>query len=147
MKSGVSGSDCVRHWRPYMRIEPIVLCTVNTYWYILVSLNFIGAEAFFRRVCTVAKSAYWFRHVRPSVRMYQSGFHRTDVCKIWYWWLIWKSIIIIHVWLKWGKISCNLQEDLGIFYCCRRHKLTIKALLFITQYFHIFVNDRQVSNV
>jgi len=45
-KSGVSGSDCVMHWRPYMRIEPTVLGTVNTYWYILVRLNFIGAEVF-----------------------------------------------------------------------------------------------------
>jgi hypothetical protein len=101
-------------------------------------LEFHGSRGFFRGVCTFAKSANWFRHVHLSVRMCRSGFHRTDVCEIWYWWLLRKSVIVIHLWLKWGKISCNLHEDLCVLYCCQRNKLAIKALLFLTQYFHIF---------
>jgi hypothetical protein len=44
--------------------------------------NYIG----FKRVRVVAKSAYWFRHVRPSVRppvrINQRRSHRTDFCEI-----------------------------------------------------------------
>jgi hypothetical protein len=36
----------------------------------------------FRRVRIVAKSAYYIRHVRPSVRMYQRGSHWTDFREI-----------------------------------------------------------------
>ena len=38
---------------------------------------------------------------------------------------------------KIGQISDTLHEDLSMFYCCRRHKFSIKALLYNNQYFGI----------
>ena len=34
-------------------------------------------------------------------------------------------------------MSGTLHEDLSTFYCCRRHKSAIKALLYNSQYFYI----------
>jgi hypothetical protein len=36
------------------------------------------------------------------------------------------------------KISDTLHDALTAFYCCRRHKFSIKSLLYNTQYFYIF---------
>jgi hypothetical protein len=43
----------------------------------------------FRRVCIVAKIAFYLRHVRPSVRIYQPDSHGTDLREIWYRGRVW----------------------------------------------------------
>jgi hypothetical protein len=71
--------------------------------------GFILSVTFCRRVRAVAKKVpITFRHVRspyvrPSVRMYHLGYHRTDFCKFRYWGLLWKSANKIKILLKSGK--------------------------------------------
>jgi len=42
--------------------------------------------------------------------------------------------------------SGSLHEDLSMFYCCGRHKFSIKALLCNTQYSCMVDSDMQLNN-
>ena len=73
---------------------------------------------FFRRVHTVAPMVFVMSvcgSVCPSLRIYYLGFHCMDFCSIWYW----KNL---------SKSSTFGSSDLSTFYCCWRHKFTIKTL-------------------
>jgi len=81
----------------------------------------------FRRVRTVAKSTYLSSC--PLVHRYQHGSRWTYFRKIGYWGLYVNlreenpNLVKIR-----QKILGTLREDLGKFYCCRRHSIAIKAL-------------------
>jgi len=77
---------------------------------------------FFWRVRLMSKSAL-------SVRMYQRGFHWTDLCKTWYWRLLRKYVEKIQVWLKSGNniphSACIPKQVLLFPTILNRHKSAI----------------------
>jgi hypothetical protein len=79
---------------------------------------------FFRRVRITAKSAYCFRRVRLSMRMYQRGPHWTDFHKIWCWQILWNSVEKLQTWPD------ILYEHQVRFIVWRRNTFAIKSFLF-----------------
>ena len=71
--------------------------------------RFVQLVEGFRLVLIAAKSSYKLRHVRPSAHMYERGSRWTDLCEIWYWALLWKSVEKIQIWLK---------SEINIGHCC-----------------------------
>jgi hypothetical protein len=59
---------------------------------------------------------------------------------------LWKSVQKIEIWSNRTKTSGTLPENVATFYCCRRHKFAIKALLCNNQWQYIVQSDRQLSN-
>ena len=53
--------------------------------------------------------------VRMSIRMYQRSSNWTDVHKVWYWGLLWKSVEKLQIKKNRTKISGTLPEDLSTF--------------------------------
>ena len=79
-----------------------------------------------------------------SDRTYQRASAMTDLCEIWYWGILWKSVEKLQIWLK----PNTFHEDLNMLYCCWRHKFVIKAFLCNNQYCYIvnsdmYLNDKQ----
>ena len=50
---------------------------------------------------------------------------------------------IPNLFKKGRKLSGILHDDISIFYCCRRYKFTVKALLHNIQFF--FVKERKLN--
>jgi hypothetical protein len=78
----------------------------------------VGRVYFFRRVCKIAKSDSWLRHicpsVRPSERMEQLGSHWTDFHIIL--WLIFENLLRKYKSnLNLTKLTGSLYEDMWTF--------------------------------
>ena len=50
--------------------------------FLLTNACCLMLHGFIRSICKIAKSDHYLRHVRPSIRMVQLGFHWTDFHEI-----------------------------------------------------------------
>ena len=84
----------------------------------------------FRRFHKIAKSHYFFRHVRPSVRKKQIDYHYSDFDKIQYLKNFRISVEINQFLVKSGKNKGTLIKDICIF------ATIIRCILFRMEMFH-----------
>jgi hypothetical protein len=81
-----------------------------------------------------------------SVRLHQRSSHWMDFREIWFWGLLWQSVEIFRVYIKWGRVSGNLHEDYKSFIFVGdiiRHK----SNLCNNQYCYIFDSDMNFKTI
>jgi hypothetical protein len=71
--------------------------------------------------------------------MYQRVSYWANLCEIWYWGDLRKSVEKIQVWLRSVKNNGYLTWNPKMAYCCRSHKFVIKAFFVQLLIYSIFI--------